>query len=122
MNNTDVTLPARGTNYAEALALCEEVMSRLNDPQRRKRWVDDKSGDSESIIVVTFNMPQMRLVSEMLKDMDIATFEEAVTEGEADEVTGHRRPPRLKIRNLENVLRILDIETPARATQTSLWA
>lgn len=103
MNNTDVTLPARGTNYAEALALCEEVMSRLNDPQRRKRWVDDKSGDSESIIVVTFNMPQMRLVGEMLRDMNIATFEEAVTEGEADEVTGHRRPPRLKIRNLENV-------------------
>jgi len=101
--STDVTVPARGTNHAEAVALCEEVMSRLKDPERRKRWLDDKSGDSESIIVVTFNLPQMRLVGEMLKDMDIAAFDEAVSEGEADEDTGHRRPPRLKIRNLENV-------------------
>ena len=103
LETTDVTVPARGTNYAEAVALCEEVMMRLNDPQRRKRWLDDASGESESIIVVTFNMPQMRLVGEMLKDMDGAAFEEAVSEGEANEDTGHRRPPRLKIRNLENV-------------------
>jgi hypothetical protein len=103
METTDVTVPARGTNYAEAVALCEEVMTRLKDPQRRKRWLDDASGESESIIVVTFNMPQMRLVGEMLKDMDGAAFEEAVSEGEAHEETGHRRPPRLKIRNLENV-------------------
>ena len=103
LENTDVSVPARGTNYAEAVALCEEVMTRLKDPQRRKSWLDDKSGESESIIVVTFNVPQMRLVGEMLKDMDIAAFEEAISEGEADEDTGHRRPPRLKIRNLENV-------------------
>ena len=103
MEATDVTVPARGTNHAEAVALCEEVMTRLKDPQRRKRWLDDVSGESESIIVVTFNMPQMRLVGEMLKDMDGAAFEEAVSEGEAHEDTGHRRPPRLKIRNLENV-------------------
>jgi hypothetical protein len=103
LENIDSKLPLRGTNLREAEELVEEVLRRLRDPQRRRRWSDDKSGESETIIVVTFNVPQMKLVTELLKNEDMTLYDEATSEGEADEITGHRKPPRLKIRNLENV-------------------
>lgn len=103
LENTESTVQLRGTNLTEAQALVDEILQRLRDPQRRKCWMDDKSGDSETVIVVTFNLPQMKLVAELIKNADITLYDEATSEGEADEETGHRRPPRLKIRNLENV-------------------
>lgn len=95
--------PALRTNRVEAEAVVDEVLSRLRDPARRARWIKDKSGEAESIIVVTFNIQQMKLITLLLETSDPALFAEATQEGEADELTGARRQARLKIRNLENV-------------------
>lgn len=99
----DTVIPALRTNRIEADAVVDEVLSRLRDKGRRKRWLADKSGESESIIVITFNIQQMKLISALLEVADPQAYAEAIQEGEADEITGARRQARLKIRNLENV-------------------
>ena len=96
-------IKALRTNRAEAEMLVEEVVSRLRDQDRRKKWLEDKSGESETIIVVTFNIQQMKLVEALLQNEAPDLVAEAVSEGEPDELTGARRLPRLKVRNLENV-------------------
>jgi len=98
-----IKISALRTNRVEADAVVEEVLARLKDERRRMRWLADKSGEAESIIVITFNIQQMKLITALLEDADSAAYNEAIQEGEADEVTGARRQPRLKIRNLENV-------------------
>lgn len=91
------------TNRAEAEALVEEVVSRLRDQTRREKWLADRSGESETMIVVTFNIQQMKLVEALLQHEAADLVAEAISEGEPDEVTGARRQARLKVRNLENV-------------------
>lgn len=97
------TLSSLRTNRPEAERIVELVLSRLRDKERQRRFDNDSEGSAESIIVVTFNVQQMNLITELLREADLALFDVATKEGPKDEVTDKARPPRLKIRNLESV-------------------
>lgn len=94
-------VPARGTNLREATLIVDDVMQRLRDPQRRARRAADPLRMAETIIVVTFNLPQMNLISEMLRQRDPKLMDVVMVPERPDEDTEF--PPQLKIRNLENV-------------------
>lgn len=94
-------VPARGTNLREATLIVDDVMQRLRDSQRRARRAADPSRVAETIIVVTFNLPQMNLISEMLRHRDPKLMDIVMAPERPDEDTEF--PPQLKIRNLENV-------------------
>jgi len=96
-------IPTLRTNRREAEEVVGETLRRLRDPERRRRRSEDRDQMAESIIIVTFNLPQMRLIEALLRAADPDLFDAATTEGEPDEVTGRRTPPQLKIRNLESV-------------------
>ena len=98
-----VSIAALRTNYREAEEVVTEILGRLRDPQRIARRAADSETNAESIIVVTFNIQQMKLVSELLRAADETLFEASTAEGEPDEESGKRTPPQLKIRNVENV-------------------
>ena len=103
-NNTKTTLPALRTNLPEATQVVNFVLGRLRDPARIKRLANDPTGKCESIIVVTFNIQQKKLIEEMLRDTDEALFDLVTKETPGDDEAGIKpRPPRLKIRNLESV-------------------
>lgn len=95
--------PSLRTNIREAVAIVEEVNSRLRDPKRVQRRIDDSDKKVESIIVVTFNVQQKNLITELFRATDGALFEEATKEERISEDSGETYPPQLKIRNLENV-------------------
>ena len=63
-------VPSLRTNLAEATAIDEEVYSRLRDPERRKRRADDPEKKVESFIVVTFNVQQRKLITELFRATD----------------------------------------------------
>jgi len=94
-------VPARGTNFREAELIVDEVMRRLKDPKRRVRRAADPSRMAETIIVVTFNLPQMYLITEMLKHRDQKLMDVVMVPERPNDDTEF--PPQLKIRNLENV-------------------
>jgi hypothetical protein len=89
------------TNRQEADLIVAEVVNRLRDPQRRARREADPERIAESIIVVTFNVPQMNLITELLRSADQALAEKALSVEQVDEDT--ERPPQVKVRNVENV-------------------
>jgi hypothetical protein len=89
------------TNLKEAELIVQEVLARLRDPRRQARRLADPERMAESIIVVTFNLPQMNLISELIKSADYQLAEIAMNPEIIDEDT--ERPPQLKVRNVENV-------------------
>ena len=96
-------VPSLRTNFAEATAIVEEVYLRLRDPERRKRRADDPEKKVESFIVVTFNVQQRKLITELFRATDPVLYEEAIKEERINEDSEETFPPQLKIRNLENV-------------------
>lgn len=96
-------VPALRTNLREAELIVDEVLRRVRDPHRRARRESDPSHSAESIIIVTFNVPQMNLVSELLKSRDPALFERVTTSQKLEDEQETLIPPQVKIRNLENV-------------------
>lgn len=90
------------TNVNEARAVVDEILARLRDPERKRRRDEHPGTSAESIIVVTFNRPQMDLVDAMLRDADPDLYATATAEW-TDEDTGIKHDPQLKVRNLENV-------------------
>jgi len=100
-------IPATRTNPAEAVAVAQEILARLKDPERRRRRAAGKRTGAESIIVVTFNRPQMELIETLLRvdtdDADRELVEAALTEEKDDETGVQLADAQLKIRNLENV-------------------
>ncbi|MGA1035271.1 MAG: AAA domain-containing protein, partial [Ilumatobacteraceae bacterium] len=100
--NSKESVPTLRTNLREAEAVVSEIISRLRDPERVKRRMANPGTSAESIIVVTFNRPQMDLVDAMLRDADAELYATATTEW-TDEDTGVKHDPQLKVRNLENV-------------------
>jgi len=103
LKQTGEKVPLLRTNIREAEAVVKETIGRLKDPKRIARRSADKDKKAESIIIVTFNIQQMNLINELLRDEDPILFDLSTTEGDADEETGQKDPPRLKVRNLENV-------------------
>lgn len=98
-----VNIPSLRTNLREAEEIVTEVLHRLRDPDRIARRNRDPEREAESIIIVTFNAPQMKLITEMLRaaDPDLA---DTVMKGErADDESERNFEPQLKIRNVENV-------------------
>ena len=91
------------TNFKEAEQIVNEVISRLRDPKRQARRAADKSKVAESIIVVTFNIQQLVLITEMFKSVDSALFDNATKWTQSDDESETLYPPQLKVRNLENV-------------------
>ena len=100
--NSNEAVPILRTNMAEAQAVVDECLERLRDPVRVTRRRENPNSSAESIIVVTFNRPQMDLITAMLRNDDPDLFEQATSEW-VDEETGLKQEPQLKIRNLENV-------------------
>jgi hypothetical protein len=94
-------VPARGTNLREAELIVDDVLARLKDPKRRARRATDATRMAETIIVVTFNIPQMNLITEMLRHRDPKLMDMVMNPERPDEDTEF--PPQLKVRNLENV-------------------
>lgn len=95
--------PSLRTNLPEALKIVEEVQSRLRDAKRIARRQTDPERKAESIIVVTFNVQQKNLISELLRTSDAQLYEAAISEPRVSEDSEETFPPQLKIRNLENV-------------------
>lgn len=91
------------TNFKEAEQIVDEVVSRLRDPIRRARRESDPSKAAESIIVVTFNIQQLVLITEMFKAVDSELFDNATKWTQSDDESEMQYPPQLKVRNLENV-------------------
>ena len=100
--NSNEAVPILRTNMAEARAVVDECLGRLRDPVRAARRRENPNSSAESIIVVTFNRPQMDLITAMFRNDDPDLFEQATSEW-VDEETGIKQEPQLKIRNLENV-------------------
>ena len=100
--NSNESVPTLRTNMAEAQAVVDECFERLRDPVRATRRKENPNSSAESIIVVTFNRPQMDLITSMFRNDDPDLFEQATSEW-VDEETGVKQEPQLKIRNLENV-------------------
>ena len=95
--------PSLRTNLPEAIKIVEEVQSRLRDTKRSARRQADPERKAESIIVVTFNIQQKNLISELLRTSDAQLYEAAISEPRVSEDSEETFPPQLKIRNLENV-------------------
>ena len=91
------------TNIEEAEAIVAEVMSRLRDPKRIERRNNDPDRAAESIIVVTFNLQQKELITELFNHLDQELFETATKPTRVDDESERDFPPQVKIRNLENV-------------------
>lgn len=100
--NSKEAVPTLRTNMAEAQAVVDECLGRLRDPARVTRRQQNPNSSAESIIVVTFNRPQMDLITAMFRNDDPDLFEQATSEW-VDEETGIKQESQLKIRNLENV-------------------
>jgi hypothetical protein len=96
-------VPSLRTNLAEATAIVEEVYSRMRDPERRRRRANDPEKTVESFIIVTFNVQQRNLITELFRATDPGLYEEATKEEKINEDGEETFPPQLKIRNLENV-------------------
>jgi hypothetical protein len=101
--NSQMKVPSLRTNLREAEEVTDETLRRLADPVRRALRDADPERKAESIIIVTFNTQQAKLIEAMLRERNADLFEEATSEGEPDELTGKRTAPQLKIRNLESV-------------------
>jgi hypothetical protein len=95
-------VPALRTNLREAEVILDWLLERLRDPERRARRAADPEHVAESIIVVTFNVPQMDLITEMFRAREPELFD-AATKPRVDEQNETEIPPQVKIRNLENV-------------------
>ena len=99
-------IPSIRTNLREAEEIVTWLIERLNDPKRRARRAEDlRTKDPkgvESIIVVTFNIPQMHLVRELFRSKAPELFDLATTPTQLEE-SGVEIAPQVKIRNLENV-------------------
>jgi hypothetical protein len=99
-------IPSIRTNLREAEEIVTWLIERLNDPKRRARRAEDlRTKDPkgvESIIVVTFNIPQMHLVRELFRSKAPELFDFATTTTQLEE-SGVEIAPQVKIRNLENV-------------------
>ena len=91
------------TNFKEAEQIVKEVVSRLRDPKRQARRQSDPSKVAESIIVVTFNIQQLILITEMFRAVDPELFDNATKWTQSDDESETQYPPQLKVRNLENV-------------------
>jgi hypothetical protein len=91
------------TNIQEAEAIVAEVMSRLRDPKRIERRNNDPDRAAESIIVVTFNLQQKELITELFNHLDPDLFEVATKPTKVDDESEREFPAQVKIRNLENV-------------------
>jgi hypothetical protein len=91
------------TNHQEAEAIVKEILVRLRDPQRIQRRINDPNHTAESIIVVTFNIQQMYLISELFRSLDSDLFDVATNPTRLDDESEREFPPQVKIRNLENV-------------------
>lgn len=91
------------TNFQEAEAIVNEVMSRLRDPKRIERRNNDPDRAAESIIIVTFNLQQKELITELFNHLDQELFETATKPTKVDDESEREFPPQVKIRNLENV-------------------
>jgi hypothetical protein len=101
--NGAIELPALRTNLREAQEISEEVLRRLRDPKRIARRAADPEKEAETLIVVTFNVPQMKLIREMLRASDPELIEMALTGTTAEDDSEKNFEPQLKIRNVENV-------------------
>jgi hypothetical protein len=101
--NGSGTFPSLRTNIREAEEIVQEVLKRLRDPNTKARREKDPEKKAGSIIIVTFNVQQRNLITELLRTMDTAVFEEATQELKINSDSEETYPPRLKIRNLENV-------------------
>ena len=94
------------TNPLEAEAVAEEVWARLTDPVRRKRREVGASDGAESMIVVTFNEPQQKLIKALLlqKQDESDPVVSRAFEDRKDEESGVLvERAQLKILNLEYV-------------------
>jgi hypothetical protein len=100
--DSNEVVPALRTNLAEAQAVVNECLGRLREPARVTRRLQNPNSSAESIIVVTFNRPQMDLITAMFRNDDPDLFEQVTSEW-VNEETGIKHEPQLKIRNLENV-------------------
>ena len=96
-----------GTNPVEADAVVEEIIERLCDPKRnerrKKEIAEDPESAAESILVVTFNVAQQKLI-EALLDKHPKSEEANITQAlkeQKDEESGVTTDKQLKIRNLE---------------------
>ena len=91
------------TNIQEAEAIVAEVISRLRDPKRIERRNNDPDRAAESIIVVTFNLQQKELITELFNHLEPELFEVATKSTKVDDESEREFPAQVKIRNLENV-------------------
>ena len=98
--------PSVRTNLREAEEIVTWLIDRLGDPKRLARRAaalrEKEPKGLESIIVITFNIPQMHLVTELFRSRAPALFE-ATTSPTLIEEKGVEIAPQVKIRNLENV-------------------
>ncbi len=96
-----------GTNPDEAIAMVDEIMNRLRDPERQRSRHAGAGNGAESMIAVTLNVAQRKLVEALLEFADASGDEnvlEAALNGTKNEDTGAiTAEPQLKIRNLEAV-------------------
>jgi hypothetical protein len=91
------------TNFQEAEAIVKEVIRRLRDPERIERRNNDPDRVAESIIIVTFNLQQKELITELFNSLDQDLFEAATQQTKLDDESERVFQAQVKIRNLENV-------------------
>jgi hypothetical protein len=104
VDGSKVAIPSLRTNRIEAEAVVEFVIQRLRDPHRIARRNADPKGEAESIIVVTFNIQQLNLITALLQNDAPDDYARAISETMEDEEAGTKKTyPQLKIKNLENV-------------------
>ncbi|HCV24964.1 MAG TPA: hypothetical protein DGN59_16025, partial [Candidatus Latescibacteria bacterium] len=95
-----------GTNPDEAIAMATKIMGRLRDPERQRRRREGAGDGAESMIAVTLNVPQKKLVEALLKEADSngeSVIEAALVDTKDEETGVVTAEPQLKIRNLEAV-------------------
>jgi hypothetical protein len=101
--NKGGAFPSLRTNIREAEEIVQDVLTRLRDPRTKARRENDPGKKAGSIIIVTFNIQQRNLITELFRTTDNAVFEEATQELKVSSDSEETYPPQLKIRNLENV-------------------